>query len=258
MNIQQIQNASAINDLHEKARSSAADAVRYGAEAGALLLEVKAQLAHGQFLRWVKQNLDVSERQAQRYMAHASGKLRSVRDLFEKYDGVSHLERMTPNREESAGLWVGDRWEPEPGFEYSIHEVETGTYWVQPAVGGETHVCRHYRGQRLSAENFFWRYTILSVVHDPESTAEFYVGTRFAPLSRSGIHEILTSYGLRDLRGATIIGFKADSERARPQGEPDPDYWYWDAPKPEGGLWGACVKMGHVTKAGIPTIRGGL
>ena len=83
--------ATEINNLSKQAIASAGEAVEHARKAGELLLEVKNQLPHGQFLQWVKQNITVSLRQAQRYMAAAQGKALVLKDLTGKYDKVSHL-----------------------------------------------------------------------------------------------------------------------------------------------------------------------
>ncbi len=247
-----------INELHKNARSSAENAIQYATEAGRLLLQVKSALGHGQFTHWIRKNVRVSERQAQRYMAVASGKAHSTRQLFDKNDSVSLLTNSQVGPDSSAGIWQGDRWQPEPGFMYLIHEEATGNYFVQPASSGGTHVCRHYSGDRLSAIPFYWRYTILSELHDPESINEFYIGTRFAPILRTNIDTILASYGLRDLRGASSVGIKVNQGVSRPWKEPDPEHWYWDAPTPDDGLWAALVEGGVTSSKGIPTGRCGI
>jgi hypothetical protein len=63
-----------INRLHRLAYQSAEDAVTHAIAAGLLLVQVKNEMKHGKFLRWVQGNSKVSVRQAQRYMAAAQGK----------------------------------------------------------------------------------------------------------------------------------------------------------------------------------------
>ena len=45
--------------------------MRHAIEAGALLLEAKEQLKHGQWLPWLKDHCTISERTAQLYMRTA-------------------------------------------------------------------------------------------------------------------------------------------------------------------------------------------
>ena len=79
------------NDLCRQAMDSAANAVACARQAGQLLLEVKSQLPHCEFIRWLGANITVSPRQAQRYMALAQGRESSVQQLFGKNDTMSHL-----------------------------------------------------------------------------------------------------------------------------------------------------------------------
>jgi hypothetical protein len=85
--------APAINEQHRLAIAKARDAIEHARRAGELLLRVKAALPHGAFLQWLAANVDVTPRQAQRYMAAALGKPMPVRAI--KYDAVSQL----PERE---------------------------------------------------------------------------------------------------------------------------------------------------------------
>ena len=91
----QLNQASEINRLHEMALTSAHRAIDYAKQAGALLLEVKRQLPHGEFTPWLSANVKVSERQAQRYMRSALGKV-TVRALL-KSDTVSGLPAWLPS-----------------------------------------------------------------------------------------------------------------------------------------------------------------
>lgn len=81
--------ASEINAAHQQAIQHADRAIEFARQAGDLLLKVKADLPHGDFLPWVEANCTVSQRQAQRYMAAAQGKPIPLRAI--KNDTVSHL-----------------------------------------------------------------------------------------------------------------------------------------------------------------------
>ena len=65
--------ASEINEAHAQAIRHAGTAIDFAKQAGALLLQVKNELAHGEFLPWLEANCTVSDRQARRYMASAQG-----------------------------------------------------------------------------------------------------------------------------------------------------------------------------------------
>ena len=78
-----------INAEHAEAVKHADLAIEHARRAGALLLEVKATLDHGAFLPWIDENVNVSRRQAQRYMRAAQGKPTTARAI--KNDTVSHF-----------------------------------------------------------------------------------------------------------------------------------------------------------------------
>lgn len=68
------------------ARCHADNALDHGFRVGELLLQAKAQCRHGEFGRWIADNLTVSERQAQTYMRLARNRpaleqIRSTSDL---------------------------------------------------------------------------------------------------------------------------------------------------------------------------------
>jgi len=81
--------ASEINQAHANAVRHAGTAIDFAKHAGELLLQVKAELKHGEFIPWLAANCDVSDRQARRYMAAALGKPVPMRVL--KTDTVSDL-----------------------------------------------------------------------------------------------------------------------------------------------------------------------
>ena len=83
--------AAEINRLHGIAVARAGEALQYAAEAGKLLLRVKASLPHGKFVAWIEKNVTVSVRQAQRYISVAQGKTQPVRSIAGKNDTVSLL-----------------------------------------------------------------------------------------------------------------------------------------------------------------------
>ena len=134
--------SSEINRLHQLATKSASDAIEYAKQAGELLLQVKAQLPYGAFGGWIEQNLSVSARQAQRYMAVAQGKPIPVRELAARNDTMSQVsgsdmmsqlsDVLSPDEVDSVidGSWM-PRWKPEAGHWHSAF-TESGAYWVVP------------------------------------------------------------------------------------------------------------------------------
>lgn len=245
-----------INRLHRLAYQSAEDTVTHVIAAGLLLVEVKKEMKHGKFLRWVQGNAKVSVRQAQRYMAVAQGKKISLNRLIDKNDITSHLKS---EKQHSDGVWVNDQWEPEPGFMYLFKDA-TGTYWVTPSSDRSEsfHVCKHYSGEKKSTKGFFWRYTIFSPVSDPDLISEFYIGTRFPLWGRNGVAGVLQSYGLFDLQSAFQFGSKFDGGSERPFGEPPAENWYWDsdAPVSQPELFRELVRRGYQNANGAITFLG--
>jgi hypothetical protein len=57
---------------HLAAEASAADAIAHAIEAGQLLLQAKDKVEHGEWLPWLTEHCERSERQAQRYMKIAT------------------------------------------------------------------------------------------------------------------------------------------------------------------------------------------
>ena len=80
-----------INTHHSNAMKQATGAVESAKAAGELLLQVKASLLHGTWTGWLKDNSNVSERQAQRYMAVAKGKKVNILEVAVKTDTMSDL-----------------------------------------------------------------------------------------------------------------------------------------------------------------------
>lgn len=243
-----------INRLHLLAHAAANDAIEHARAAGVLLLEVKKKLKHGKFLHWVRDNSQVSLRQAQRYMAVAQGKTIPLRGLIEKNDTVSHLKK---DDESSKGVWIDGIWHPEPGFVYLFND-ETGSYWVTPSAehASRFHVCKHYNGDKQSSVGFYWRYTIFSAVNDPDLTSVFYIGTRWPLTSRSGVSGVLESYGLSNLKAALQFGSKSHSGTKRPFGEPPVSNWYWNSETPDDGLFNVLVSQGYLNSNGAITYLG--
>jgi len=242
-----------INRLHTLANKMAIDAVEHARSAGLLLLEAKKEMKHGKFLLWVRDNAQVSLRQAQRYMAVAQGKTIPLRRLIEKSDTVSHLN---PTSKPSTGLVVDGVWLPEPNCSYLFNDPTGAAYWVTHSPDGRIHVCKHYSGQRISSERFYWRYTIFADNTDTDLTSEFYIGTRFPILSRTGIAGVLESYGLTDIEGSLVFGYHDTNPEVRPFGEPKPENWYWDSELPDDGLFKLLVNQGFLNSNNALTYLG--
>lgn len=89
--------ATDINHHHTQACLRAGEAVNHAIEAGKLLMHVKSRLPHGEFGDWLGKNLDVTDRQARRYMAAAQGKPVPARAIASNRTPVSVLPAPVKN-----------------------------------------------------------------------------------------------------------------------------------------------------------------
>lgn len=117
--------AEQINIEHAAAEKHARTALDHALRAGDLLIQVKSQIGHGEWISWLEARCSVSPRSAQRYM-----RLALNREALEaKYDTVSHL----PMREALKMLAKSTASEslvPAPG--------RAITFWVDAPVQGKT------------------------------------------------------------------------------------------------------------------------
>lgn len=227
-----------INRLHHLAHQMASDAITNARTAGILLLEVKQAMKHGKFLHWVRDNVQVSLRQAQRYMAVAEGKTIPLRRLIEKNDTVSHLTEVV-----NGGIWKKGLWEPERGYTYIFNEDEAD-YWVTPSKDQPMgfHVCKHYQGKRIPSVGFHLRYTVLAEEAYNEIPNQNYIGTKRPIHLPQGVEGVLRSYGLKDLKSTLVFSILSKEGDERPHAEPTVDCWYWDEGIPDYELFIECVK----------------
>ena len=79
-----------IKQTHALALEFRQIANKHARRVGELLLQVKAELNHGEFLPWLAENVDVSIRQAQNYMRDAKGLPPKLRTIG-KYETVAYL-----------------------------------------------------------------------------------------------------------------------------------------------------------------------
>lgn len=84
--------ANGIREKHQAALDAAANAVSLAREAGELLIQAKAQVAHGHWAQWLKANVPFSERTAQGYM-------RLVRELPKLDDEKAQRVAVMPLRQ---------------------------------------------------------------------------------------------------------------------------------------------------------------
>ena len=93
-----------LNRLHGEILGAMRTTLHKAVEAGGILREVKDTLPHGQFTRWVEDNIDFDIRTAQRYM-----KAHDNRDRI-KNDSLSYLKELV----EEPRATPGDRPTPSP------------------------------------------------------------------------------------------------------------------------------------------------
>jgi len=235
-------NINEINRLHNLAQASASDAIEYAKQAGALLIDAKKRLKHGQFLSWINDNLSVSARQVQRYMAVAHGKTIPLRKLIEKSDTVSQLTEVV-----NTGAWKNEHWNPERGYIYVFNEDEAD-YWVTPCNSAPMgfHICKHYAGKRTSSEGFYLRYTVLAEENYKDMPTQYYIGTKHPIHLPSGVQEILGTFGLKDLKTTLVYSCLSTEGYERPHAEPSVECWYWDEGSPEYDLFIKYVRKSNI------------
>lgn len=120
-----------INNLHQLAINSANEAVGYANQLGRLLTDIKIQIPHGSFTKWIEENLTISPRQAQRYMAVASGKDLNISKLGYKNDTLSVL-----SNEQLFQKYEKPNWIPEIGCWHTAYFNKAG-FWIVPYVNDE-------------------------------------------------------------------------------------------------------------------------
>lgn len=100
--------ATSIKAEHAALTVSSRDIVQRAVKIGEDILKAKAQLPHGQFLKWVKGVCGLSDKTAQRYMMFASNKekLRAVAQA--KYETISDLTLNAAQRLIAGGAGSSD------------------------------------------------------------------------------------------------------------------------------------------------------
>lgn len=190
-----------INELHKLAITSANEAVNYAKEIGQLLLEVKTKLPHGKFLNWIDEHIEVSQRQAQRYMQAASGKDLRLSDFNLKNDMMAVLS--TDQLFEKS---QNPKWIPKIGHWYTAHFNLSG-YWVVPSKSDKNyfHITRFY--------------TLEDIIDRQDDDWEtFFSETRW-PVHFLSVDRQLYNFGLSHPEGLKWKSWKKDG-LDRPFGEP--------------------------------------
>jgi Protein of unknown function (DUF3102) len=108
--------AERIEGAHRSATRYAKNAIEFATICGQLLLEAKAQVAHGQWLPWVDANLSFGHRQAQKYMRlaeHPDALSNANSNALLTIDSaIAAIARPTPKPQRRPGkLQDRERWE---------------------------------------------------------------------------------------------------------------------------------------------------
>ena len=192
--------ANEINSHAEQATAKANEAMHHAIEAGKLLLEVKASLAHGQFGEWLETNVKVSARQAQRYMAAAEGKPTPIRSLSSKYDTVSHLTD-----------WPVPTWTPTPGHWMFTVTEDGAAWWVVPSLEhpGFFHISKLHQDPEAKPDP-----------NQPEGDGQsLFDGTK-RPVRADVVELMLQSFGMKEPVNADWES-REKAGLSRPFGEPE-------------------------------------
>jgi len=94
--------AREIDEWHAKAERCRSEALEYGVQAGRLLNAAKAKVGHGKWLTWLAENVECSQRTAQKYMKYArkedklSNQIRSGAAISSQRDGLKALAEIQP------------------------------------------------------------------------------------------------------------------------------------------------------------------
>lgn len=111
--------AELINAAHAACEASVREAITHARDCGALLIEAKAQLKHGQWLPWLRENCVVKERQARAYMRVAENWDRlsgATEGTLTIKRALTYLADPKPKSAPGADLigeWLRSEWAPD-------------------------------------------------------------------------------------------------------------------------------------------------
>jgi hypothetical protein len=122
------------NREHSQAQRAKRQSLKHATEAGGLLLKAKEEVGHGNFMKWVKENFEGSERVARKYMRLATAADEKRIDPA----GVSSLAEAERLLREQEAEQTHGKYEPEvPGEEYNFRnpnwESEESGAGAEPA-----------------------------------------------------------------------------------------------------------------------------
>ena len=132
---------SEIASLHGEILTAARTSLDKAIRIGELLVGIKGDLAHGQWLPWLKTNVPFAERTARNYMrCHVERdrlKTASVADLGEAYRLLAAPSEPTPPTDQGELSRTQSRFIPQPGTLLHLHGIANGARcWaiIAPAV----------------------------------------------------------------------------------------------------------------------------
>lgn len=149
--------ARRINDEHTSAIGAAVSALEHANECGKLLIEAKAQLKHGQWLPWLRENCRVKERQAQYYMR-----------LAERWDRLDKARKNAPGADLTIkeALWL---------TEQSTRSMAGAPIVVKRIASLDVHwIVRHFLRFVKSHGEGFDGQDILEFYHDVSVDSDMY------------------------------------------------------------------------------------
>jgi hypothetical protein len=136
--------AEKANRAHSQAQRAERQAVEHAVEAGRLLLKVKEEVGHGNFIKWIEENFEGSERVARKYMrlAKAADQNRIDPDEVSSLTEAENMLRdqdAEPTREEYEPEVEGEEYDfssQEEYEEYDFGSQEEYEEWNDEAQGG--------------------------------------------------------------------------------------------------------------------------
>jgi hypothetical protein len=230
-----------INQLSRDANSYAHRAVKCAKQLGALLIEVKAKLGHGEFTPWIEQNLEVTPRQARRYINAALGRPGQLR-LETKTDIVSVFKELP--------IFL-----PMPGFSYFLMGKDSTDMlalvecsrsfpafffvtifdWTEKSEPAFTYSPRPIEG--IDVHDYLQFYGVTDTKagnwRSKQSEGVLYAGESIHQLAYLEIDRIVPQLSPRKLIGQLIPIKSEDKKRLNPDMEIDLEAPYIEANVPE-------------------------
>jgi hypothetical protein len=123
--------AADIRKEHEACEADARSAVEHAIRAGELLIEAKARTKHGEWLPWLGDNFEFTDRTASTYM-RLSANRKSISDLPSVNAALAELAvpRTSgwhpPTQDELEAMSPKERWDLEDSLEEALRTIREG------------------------------------------------------------------------------------------------------------------------------------